>query len=126
MFYTSLITSLLPYLLLLGVFGTLLVNQCQGADTTAEQQEMGHILEKSKIRPGHMDAISSQETIEVIKIKSKQSTQSQPVNPPIFYPFLRYSAGYERVLSYFIFLNGFLGTDLSHPLSLRGPPALNS
>jgi len=123
MFYTSFITSLLPYLLLLGVFGTLLVNQFRGADTSTDPRESSPLVVEVDAQPGHSNAASPQQITPPRSNKPRPSTQVDSHNPPLIQ--LTTNDLCQAGSAPFAFAGSpaLPVSDLNRTFSLRGPPA---
>ena len=81
MFYTGIITSLLPYILFLGVFGTIILNQVFHSQNEKEQPESEfHTLDQ----PARLEPTQANEDYQVTveDLKEHHPSDKQAFSPP--------------------------------------------
>ncbi|MFP4619801.1 MAG: hypothetical protein ACLFM7_00670 [Bacteroidales bacterium] len=115
MFYTGIITSLLPYILVLGVFGTLLLNRV--VLTTSHEDERGEEMAN--------DTLLEKQTFDdnsTFFYSHKDESQKDEAESRFFYGDFELLYKVKKLYSHYkIPITG--NPDINSTYSLRGPPA---
>jgi len=118
MFYTGIITSILPYILLIGIFGTVLLNQAFGSPDDFTESSFSHPVE-----PKYDHAKVNGDAFH-INISTKPGTKQESVGSTIAFQQRAWS---KPAISQAAYVNSALPLNLHRAVlnttfSFRGPP----
>ena len=119
MFYTGIITSLLPYILLIGVFGTLILNQAFHAPNKSEDPEPA-----SYNWSDQNDEAAYEKAADYRMLSSGSDDQKPPDHPKLISPndlCLKYKP--SPIQRWYHQPSGKPGA-VNKTFSLRGPPVI--